>query len=249
MIEDSSAVSVTSLSRNINGKSVLDGISFAVFKGEVFGIIGPNGAGKTTTLRILSGIIIKYRGEVSIFGEKPTTARRKGYISYMPEDAFPYDRLTGIENLEFYAKIYSNGNKDLEREYLERGVKIASLQDRIYDKVAEYSRGMKRRLIIARTLMVNPKLAILDEPTSALDVESSVRIREVIRSMKGNTTLILSSHNLLEVEYMCDRVLMINNGRAIRLGKPKDIIQETGTQNLEESFIKLVGETQRSTIS
>ncbi len=242
MIAGHSAVSVTALFKSVGRKEILRGLSFDVEEGEVFGIIGPNGAGKTTTLRVLSGIITSYSGDVKVFGENPRSARAKGYISYMPEDAFPYDRLTGIENLQFYARIYSRGDRKLEESYLERGIKIASLGDRIYDRAMEYSRGMKRRLVIARTLMVNPKLAILDEPTSALDVESSVRIRDMIRSMKGNTTLILSSHNLLEVEYMCDRVLMINSGRGVKLGKPKEIIEETGTRNLEESFIKLVGE-------
>ncbi|QKR00546.1 ABC transporter ATP-binding protein [Metallosphaera tengchongensis] len=242
MINEPTAVSVTSLTRTVNRKTILNNINFTVDMGEVYGIIGPNGAGKTTTLRVLSGIIIKYDGKVEIFGETPVKAKQRGYISYMPEDAFPYDRLTGIENLQFYARIYSKGDKKLEEDFLEKGIKIASLGDRIYDKAMNFSRGMKRRLIIARTLMVEPKLAILDEPTSALDVESAVRIRNVIREIRGQTTVILSSHNMLEVEYMCDRVLMINKGEGIKIGKPREIVEATGTNNLEESFIKLVGE-------
>ncbi|MEM3863919.1 MAG: ABC transporter ATP-binding protein, partial [Metallosphaera sp.] len=209
MINDQYAVSVTSLTKEVNRKKILRDLSFQVNEGEIFGIIGPNGAGKTTTLRVLSGIIETYQGIVKLFGLPPEVAKRKGFISYMPEDAFPYDRLTGLENLEFYARIYSGGDKRLEGEFLERGIKIAGLGDRIYDRAGEYSRGMKRRLILARTLMVEPKVAILDEPTSALDVESSVKVREIIRNMTGHT-IILSSHNLLEVEYMCDKVLLIN---------------------------------------
>ncbi|MEM2662316.1 MAG: ATP-binding cassette domain-containing protein, partial [Metallosphaera sp.] len=103
MIAGHSAVSVTALFKSVGRKEILRGLSFDVEEGEVFGIIGPNGAGKTTTLRVLSGIITSYSGDVKVFGENPRSARAKGYTSYMPEDAFPYDRLTGIENLQFYA--------------------------------------------------------------------------------------------------------------------------------------------------
>lgn len=101
---------------------------------------------------------------------------------------------------------------------------------------------MKRRLIIARTLMVMPKLTVLDEPTSALDVESAVRIRNIILDMarRYNMTIILSSHNMLEVEYLCDRITLINDGRVVASGKPEEIVKNTNSKNLEEAFIKLV---------
>ncbi|AEE95066.1 ABC transporter related protein [Acidianus hospitalis W1] len=234
------AVSVTNLRKTFGNKEILKGLTFKVPKNIIFGIIGPNGAGKTTTLRVLAGIIRHYQGEVKILGLPPTKAREKGYISYMPEDAFPYDRLTGLENLEFYAKIYAK-NKDEFEEFLEKGIKIADLGDRIYDKTQEYSRGMKRRLMIARTLMVMPKVAILDEPTSALDVESSVKIRKLIREMKGETTIILSSHNMLEVEYLCDEIVLLNHGEIIASGTPKEIVNKLGVKNLEEAFLVATG--------
>lgn len=247
MTDSQIAVSVTNLRKRIGNKEILKGLSFHVNKGEVFGIVGPNGAGKTTTLRILSGIIKNYHGEVKIFGLPPIKAKENGFIAYMPEDAFPYERLTGYENLEFYAEIYSKGDKELKEKYLKLGIEIAGLGDRIYDKTSEYSRGMKRRLIIARTLMVMPKLALLDEPTSALDVESAVRIRNIILDMarKHNMTIILSSHNMLEVEYLCDRILLINEGKVLSYGEPEEIIKFTSSRNLEEAFIRLIsGEKQ-----
>ncbi|MCY0873785.1 MAG: ABC transporter ATP-binding protein [Acidianus infernus] len=234
------AVSVTNLRKSFGNKEILKGLTFRVPKNIIFGIIGPNGAGKTTTLRVLAGIIRHYQGEVNILGLPPTKAREKGYISYMPEDAFPYDRLTGLENLEFYAKIYAK-NKDEFEEFLEKGIQIADLGDRIYDKTQEYSRGMKRRLMIARTLMVMPKVAILDEPTSALDVESSVKIRKLIREMKEETTIILSSHNMLEVEYLCDEIVLLNHGEIIASGTPKEIVNKLGVKNLEEAFLVATG--------
>jgi len=242
MTEPQPIVSVTSLTREVDGRLILHDVNFNVLSGEIFGIVGPNGAGKTTTLRILAGIITKYEGSVTIHGNTPRRAKEQGLISYMPEDSFPYDRLTGLENLEFYAKLYAGGQKERIEEFIERGIKIASLGQRIYDKVSGYSRGMKRRLLIARTLMVHPVVAILDEPTSSLDVESAVRIRNTIRSMSGKSTVILSSHNLLEVEYLCDRVMMLNMGRQIIIGKPREIVELTRARNLEESFLKLIGE-------
>ncbi len=239
MTTDDIAVSVTHLSKRFGNKLVLHDVNFYVRRGEVFGIIGPNGAGKTTTLRVIAGIIRKYEGEVKVCNLSPADARKMGYISYMPEDAFPYDNLTGYENLEFYAKIYSRGDKEKAREYVERGVKIANLGDRIYDRASTYSRGMKRRLLIARTLMVEPKVAILDEPTSALDVESAIKVRETVRGMRGQSTIVISSHNMLEVEYLCDSIALIDHGRVVAVGKPKEIVELTKTNNLEEAFIKL----------
>jgi ABC-2 type transport system ATP-binding protein len=238
------AVSVTNLVKNFGNVKILKGVSFKVLEGEVFGLIGPNGAGKTTTLRVIAGIIRSYNGEVKIFDLPPLKAKELGYISYMPEDAFPYDRLTGLENLEFFADIYANGDKKKKEEFVELGIKIANLGNKIYEKASTYSRGMKRRLIIARTLMVKPKLAILDEPTSALDVESAVRVRDVITkiSREVGTTILLSSHNMLEVEYLCDRIALINDGKVIKEGTPKKIISEMGVRNLEEAFIKIVNQ-------
>ena len=241
MTEEEIAVSVTNLRKSFGNKEIIKGLSFQVPEHIIFGVIGPNGAGKTTTLRILAGIIRHYQGDVRIFGLPPIKAKEKGYISYMPEDSFPYDRLTGLENLEFYAKIYAKSKEEFER-FLENGIKIADLGDRIYDKTQEYSRGMKRRLMIARTLMVMPKVAILDEPTTALDVESAVRIRNLIREMKKETTIVLSSHNMLEVEYLCDEIILINHGEIVASGTPKEIISKMGVRNLEEAFLIATGE-------
>ena len=240
------AVSLTNVVKRFNRTVVLKGVSFEVFKEDVFGLIGPNGAGKTTTLRIIAGIIKKYEGKVSVFSYEPAKAKELGLISYMPEDAFPYERLTGIENLELFAKIYARGDKKLAEEYVELGVKIADLGKKIYEKTSTYSRGMKRRLIIARTLMTKPKLAILDEPTSALDADSAVKVRNVIVEMakKLGSTIILSSHNMLEVEYMCNRIAMINDGRVIETGSPKEIVEKLGVRNLEEAFLKVVNRDQ-----
>ncbi|AAY80308.1 ABC transporter ATP-binding protein [Sulfolobus acidocaldarius] len=240
---DEIAVSVTNLVKKYKNVEVLNGISLQVYKGEVFGLIGPNGAGKTTTLRAISGILKKYEGDISIFGYTPEEAKKLGYISYMPEDAFPYEKLSGIENLEVFAQIYARGDKELEKEFLELGVKIADLGNKIYEQTSIYSRGMKRRLMIARALMVKPRLAILDEPTTGLDVESTVRVRRIIRELPRsiNTTILFSSHNMLEVDFMCDRIALINKGKIVEIGMPKQIAEKYNSKNLEEAFLKAIG--------
>ncbi|MBB5252879.1 ABC transporter ATP-binding protein [Sulfurisphaera ohwakuensis] len=236
------AISVINLRKKFGNFWALKDVNFTVKKGEVFGLIGPNGAGKTTTLRVVAGIIKSYEGIVKVFGLDPVKAKNNGYISYMPEDAFPYEKLTGIENLQFFAELYSRGDKRKTQEFVELGIKIANLGDKIYQPTSTYSRGMKRRLIIARTLMVMPKLAILDEPTSALDVDSAVRVRNTIVEMskKYGITIILSSHNMLEVQYMCDNIAMINDGKTIISGSPNDIIEKLKVKNLEEAFMKVI---------
>ena len=245
-MQEEVAVSVIHLRKKFGKFVALKDVNFDVKKGEVFCLIGPNGAGKTTTLRIIAGIIRDYDGKVNIFGFSPIEAKNKGLISYMPEDAFPYEKLSGIENLEFFAKLYSNYNRNREEEMVKLGIQIASLGNKIYQQTSTYSRGMKRRLIIARTLMVMPKLAILDEPTSALDVESAVRVRQVIVDMakKFRITIILSSHNMLEVQYICDNIAMINDGKTIITGSPKFIIETLGVANLEEAFLKVISNAQ-----
>ncbi len=240
-----SAVEVKDLWRSFGSKIVLKGVSFEVEEGEIFGLIGPNGAGKTTTLRIISTILKPDKGHVRVWDidvvKEPSKARK--IISYLPEESDVYLRLTGYENLKFFAMLYAKDKKDMI-EMIEEGKKIADLGDAINRLTKTYSKGMRRRLALARTLMVKPKLAILDEPTSGLDVYSSINVRKVIKEFvrKSKSTVILSSHNMLEVEYLCDRVAFIANGRIISIGTPKELKEMFGAENLEEAFVKAVKE-------
>lgn len=238
-----SPIDVINVRKSFGKKQALSGISFKLDKNMVFGLVGPNGAGKTTLIRIISGIITKFEGEVKVNGLAPNEARNRGYISYLPEDASPYERLTGIENLEFYARIYSKGEKKEIEDMLERGIKIANLGNKIYEMTSTYSRGMRRRLLIARTLMTNSPIALLDEPLSGLDVESAVKIRKMIKDIgkKGESTILFSSHDMLEIELLCDFIVMINQGRVVAQGSPKEIRELFSAGDLEEAFIKAVG--------
>ncbi len=222
----------------------VDGISFYVKPGEVFGLIGPNGAGKTTTLRILATILQPTSGLALVYGydvvKEPDKVRK--IISYLPEDAGAYKYLTGLEFLEFIAGFYTNDEREKER-MVKEGVVLSGLGDRLKNKIKTYSKGMLRRLLVAKTLMIKPKLAILDEPTSGLDVINAVKVREVIKkyAREHNVAVLLSSHNMLEVEYLCDRVAIIHKGKIIAEGEPRKLINEYGVSNLEEVFVKIVG--------
>jgi ABC-2 type transport system ATP-binding protein len=226
------------------GVHAVKGLSFSIKKSEIYALIGPNGAGKTTTLRIISTLIKPTSGDVFVYDtsvtENPDKVRR--VISYLPEEAGAYRNLKGIEYLKLMAGFYSNGDRSPE-DIVSEAAEISGLGDRLYDKIKTYSKGMKRRLQIARALAPHPKLAILDEPTSGLDVLASMEIRDTIKkySQVYGTTILLSSHNMLEVEYLSDRVGIIYQGKLLAEGPPRKIMDETGARNLEEAFKVLIG--------
>jgi len=233
---------VNSLFKNYGKVQALKGISFFAEEGEIFGLIGPNGAGKTTTLRIISTLLTPSGGEVKILGldvQKDASKVRK-FISYLPEEAGAYRNLRGIDYLKLMAQLYSDNKKEAEM-MVSRAIEIANLGDRIYSKVSTYSKGMTRKLLLARALMHEPKLAILDEPTSGLDVLNAHEIRKIIKDFaKEGKTVLLSSHNMLEVEYLCDRVAFIHEGQIVEQGRPEELKKKYGVKNLEEVFVEAV---------
>ncbi|MEO0071457.1 MAG: ABC transporter ATP-binding protein [candidate division WOR-3 bacterium] len=237
----SDAVAVRDLVRTYGTLRAVDGISFTIRPGEIFGLIGPNASGKTTTLRVIATLLKPTSGEVKVFDldvVKQANAVRR-LISYLPEEAGAYKNLSGIDYLRFMATFYTKDTVERDK-MVEKGMEIAGLARRIKDKVATYSKGMARKLLLARALMVMPKLAILDEPTSGLDVENSMEIREKIKSFsRDGTTFLISSHNMLEVEFLSDRVGIIRQGKIIALGTPEELKSRYNALNLEEVFVKV----------
>jgi ABC-2 type transport system ATP-binding protein len=236
------AIEVKNLVKKYGSMQAVKGISFSISEGEIFGLIGPNGAGKTTTLRVLSTLLTINGGSVTILGydvSKQSSDIRK-LISYLPEDAGAYKNLTGKAYLQFIANFF--GQKEAQ-EMVNKGIEIADLGDRINDRVDTYSKGMMRKLLVGRALMTNPKVAILDEPTSGLDVINAQEIRKLIKNTtKNGTTVLLSSHNMLEVEYLCDRIALISEGKIVQEGKPKALMEKFKARNIEEVFVQVVHE-------
>lgn len=236
------ALKIENLIKDYGDFRALKGISFKVNQGEIFGLIGPNAAGKTTALRIISTLLRITSGKVKVFDydviKQASEVRRK--ISYLPEEAGAYKNLSGKNYLEFIAGFYSeNGNE--KNELLNKGIELANLGNSMKNKVNTYSKGMTRRLLVARALMTNPELVILDEPTSGLDVIISQEVRGIIKDFaKRGTTVLLSSHNMLEVDFLCDRIALINKGEIVETGIPQELKEKYNAKNIEEVFINAI---------
>jgi ABC-2 type transport system ATP-binding protein len=234
------AIEVKNLVKSYGSIEAVKGVSFSVKDGEIFGLIGPNGAGKTTVLRVVSTLLKITSGSVKITNldvEKDADKIRK-IISYLPEDAGAYKNLTGRAYLQFIANFF---DAKQNQQMIQKGIEIANLGERIDDRVDTYSKGMMRRLLVGRALMINPKLAILDEPTSGLDVINAQEIRKLVKNTaKKGTTILLSSHNMLEVEYLCERIALISDGRILEEGEPKTLMDKYEANNIEEVFMRVV---------
>lgn len=235
------ALELKDVRKSYGEREAVHGITLSVKEGEIFGLIGHNGAGKTTTLRMISTLLGITSGSISVFGHDVATEPEevRKIISYLPEDAGAYKDLTGRTYLEFMASFFTTGAaKDA---MVAKGIELADLGERIDSKVDTYSKGMMRRLLIARAIMPNPRLAIMDEVTSGLDVINAYEIREVIRSIAStDVTVIMSSHNMFEVDMLCDRVGLIDQGNLILLGTPEELKERFGVDTLEEVFVKAV---------
>lgn len=235
------ALVLTDVRKTYGQREAVHGVSLTVKEGEVFGLIGHNGAGKTTILRMISTILKITSGTIQVYGKDVTKESDdvRELISYLPEDAGAYKDMTGRKYLTFIAEFFVSGKE--RDEMVEKGIALADLGDKIDYRIDTYSKGMMRRLLIARAIMTSPRLAILDEVTSGLDVINAYEIREVIRNIsKTGVTIIMSSHNMFEVDMLCDRVGMIDQGNLIEIGTPEELKQKYGKDNLEEVFVAAV---------
>ena len=213
-------------------------VTFDVKKGEIFALIGPNGAGKTTTIRMIATLLKPTEGDAKVGGKSILTDPaevRKG-LTYLPDEAGAYKNMKGRDYLRFMAEMYAESKKQAD-EFVADAVEICGLGDRLNDKIGSYSRGMTRKLLLARTIMPRPLVAILDEPTSGLDIINALDIRRKIKELAADgMSFLLSSHNMLEIEYVSDRVGIIARGHLLELGKPQELIEKYHADNLEDVF-------------
>lgn len=217
-------------------------VSFDIGQGEIFALIGPNGAGKTTTIRMIATLLSSTEGDALVSGysinNEPAKVREN--ITYLPDEAGAYKQMTGKSYLEFMAGLYAK-NKNEQKLFVERASETAELGDRLNDKIGSYSRGMIRKLLLSRAVMSRPALAILDEPTSGLDIINALEIRRMIKSLAAEgMSFLLSSHNMLEIEYVSDRVGIIAKGHLLEVGTVQGLKDKYAVSNLEEVFERVV---------
>ena len=222
-------IEVDDLKRTFSEQKAVDGLTFRVEPGEVFGLLGPNGAGKTTTVRLLNGILPPSAGSARVFGLDPSTdgAAIRSRTGVLTETPALYERLSARENLEFFATLQNLPQPELDRR-VDEMLAFFDLTTRAKDKVETYSKGMKQRLALARALVHRPPLLFLDEPTSGLDPEAAQQVDDLIADL-GRTdgqTVILATHNLLEAQRLCDRVAILNHGRILAIGSLKELARE-----------------------
>jgi ABC-2 type transport system ATP-binding protein len=208
----------------------VDHLNLDVQEGEIFGFLGPNGAGKTTTIKMLLGLIFPDEGIAEVLGHPAGAQEMRALVSYLPENPYFYDHLTGGELLDFYGRLFG-------LEGGERAKRVDSLMDLVglrNDKakqLKQYSKGMMQRIGIAQALINDPKLLIFDEPTSGLDPVAHIEIRNLIESLRDQgKTVFLSSHQLSDVELVCDRICILNYGKMVKAGRVEDLIAEGRTE-------------------
>lgn len=238
-------IEVINLTKQFKEVKAVDNLSFNINEGEIVGLLGENGAGKTTTLRIISTMIKCTSGTVKVSGfdinKEPSKVRNEIGILFGGEVGL-YDRLTARENIKYFAEL--NG---MTKEAADKS--IEDLSDRLEMKeyldrrVGKFSRGMKQKVAIARSIVHEPKVVLLDEPTAGLDVTSSRLIHDFIKHCKKeNKAIVFSSHSMQEVEKLCDRIIIIHKGKMLEQGTISELKQKYNNNDMEEIFMSLVGD-------
>ncbi len=236
------AVAVEGLWKSFGGKWVLRGARLRARWGEITYLLGPNGAGKTTLIRHVVGLYRADRGVVRTLCNPPGGpgwGKVVSRLGYVPENADVYERLTGLEILEFYARLY--GGEDW-REMLSEGVRLSGLNmEDLRRRAGSYSKGMRRRLLVAAALMRRPSLLVLDEPFSGVDVLAAYRLKRELREhVSRGLAVLATSHNILEAEKMADRIVFIHEGVILYEGTVKGALDRYGAESLEEAFARAV---------
>lgn len=230
-------IEVSGLRKEYGSFTAVEGLDFEIEKGEIFGIVGPNGAGKTTTLKMLSGLIIPTDGSIKIQGMdlKKDSQKIKQKLGFLPEESPLYEGMTANEYLRFFAEIYGIKNEIASNRI--REILDALRLDAGDKKTGEMSKGMQRKVMIARALINDPEYLIMDEMTSGLDPTTSKYLTDFVLSLKKqDKTIIFSAHNLYQVESICDRVLMMNKGKKVAIGTMQEIRKMCGGIEYEIEF-------------
>ncbi len=223
---DTEILKCVDLHKSIGKKEIIKGISFDIKQGEILGFIGPNGAGKTTTIKLILGLQNFSKGNITINGYDVKKDFEKAIekVGTIVENPDLYMYMSGYENLKLVANLY----KGINKTRIDEVVKLVGLENRIKDKVSKYSLGMRQRLGIAQAILHKPNLLILDEPTNGLDPEGIKQIRDLIVKLakEENMAIMISSHNLSEIENVCNKICIIQNGKIVEQSNIDDIKKE-----------------------
>lgn len=235
---------IKGLSKRFKSVNVVDKLSFTVNEGEIVGLLGENGAGKTTTLRMISTMLKPTEGSVVVNGydviKQPDKVRNEIGILF-GGDVGIYDRLTAKENIQYFGRLYGMTDDEINNR-IEELSKDLDMQEYIDRRAGKFSRGMKQKVSIARTIVHSPKVMLFDEPSTGLDVSAARVIHDFIIKCKGeNKTILLSSHSMREVEKLCDRVVIINKGKLVEQGTVNELKTRYKNEDLEEVFVGLIG--------
>jgi ABC-2 type transport system ATP-binding protein len=245
-----SVVSIKNLVKKYKNAETIavDNINLSINKGEIYGLLGPNGAGKTTTLSILCGLVNATSGEVNLMDLNVSTKLNeiKKSIGVVPQDIALYPALTARENLEYFGALYGIEKKELTKR-INTWLENFSLTAKADKKIETYSGGMKRRANLIAGILHQPDILILDEPTVGIDVHSRNVILDHLKELNNNgTTIIYTSHHLEEAQHLCNRIAIIDCGKIIIEGSPKELlIEHTDCRHLEDIFLKLTGKAIR----
>ncbi len=226
----STIVDVTHLVKRFGELAAVDDVSFAIEQGEIFGLLGPNGAGKTTTISMISCLIDPTAGEIVVDGSAVATAPGavKSALGVVPQEVALYPTLTAAENLAFWGKMYGLSGAELKRAIAD-ALELAGLADRAKERIEKYSGGMKRRINIAAGILHRPKVLLMDEPTVGIDPQSRNHILETVRELNASgMTVLYTSHYMEEVEYLCDRIAIMDHGKVIASGTLNELRDVVG---------------------
>ncbi len=237
-------ITLDNVTKILAGRQILKNISFAVEVGDIFGYLGPNGAGKTTTIRVILGLFPPNSGKAFILGKNVGCDDAREKVGFVLEADGLYDNMTAYENLGYYCQIYGMPSA-LKSKRIDEMLDLVELSDRAGDKVSSYSKGMRQKLALARSMVHEPDLLIFDEPTAGVDPTGQMEVRQILLNLaQRGKTIFLSSHNLDEVQRICNRIALIDQGEIKlydELGKlrrdmgRREVIIETGITTTEEA--------------
>jgi len=241
----------TSSNGNKPAVVAVDHVSFEVDEGEIFGVLGPNGSGKSTLIRLIATLLLPDKGDIQVFGydvvKQPMEVQRR--INRVSVEASFFKKLSPMENLLYGARLYGMNGKETRIRVEEILLRLGLKKRSIYKPMDEMSRGMQQKVAIARALLPRPRLLLMDEPTTGLDPRSKREVQEVIEELnqESGTTILLTTHDMLEADNLCDRIAIIDSGKIAALDTPqglKKIISPNGHEpTLEDVFLELTGKT------